>query len=73
MASKPKPDPALKDIKIKTGVVKRLAKERDMYIKEANTQEAKIQKMKDEGQDEYNIKKQVTHIASNVLCTCFFV
>ena len=30
-----------------------------MYIKEVAEQEAKVQKMKDESKDEYDIKKQV--------------
>ena len=31
-----------------------------MYLKEVVEQEAKVQKMKDESKDEYDIKKQVT-------------
>lgn len=42
-------DPRLKQLKIKTGVVKRLAKEKVMYEKEAETQRNRIQKFKDEG------------------------
>ncbi|XP_013411497.1 tubulin-specific chaperone A [Lingula anatina] len=51
-------DPRIKQIKIKTGVVKRLAKEKTMYEKEAVQQEEKIEKMKAENADEYDIKKQ---------------
>eukprot|EP00128_Syssomonas_multiformis_P007744 Colp12_sorted_trinity150504_noHs@9069 len=51
--------PALKQLKIKTGVVKRIAKEEQMYEKEVAQQEARIEKMKTEGKDEYDIKKQI--------------
>lgn len=51
-------DPRLRQIKIKTGVVKRLAKEKVMYEKEAKQQEEKIERMKTTGEDEYVIKKQ---------------
>ena len=37
-----------------------LAKEKMMYEKEVVEQERKIEKMKAEGKDEYDIKKQVT-------------
>jgi len=46
-----------RDIKIKTGVVKRLGKEKSAYQKEVIAQEAKIEKMKADGKDEYDIKK----------------
>ncbi|KAM3940523.1 tubulin-specific chaperone A [Leptodactylus fuscus] len=51
-------DPRVRQIKIKTGVVKRLSKEKLMYEKEAKQQEEKIERMKSEGGDEYVIKKQ---------------
>ncbi|XP_059062098.1 tubulin-specific chaperone A [Achroia grisella] len=51
-------DPRLRQIKIKTGVVKRIAKEKVVYEKEAELQKNRIQKIKDEGQDEHNIRKQ---------------
>ncbi|XP_030049107.1 tubulin-specific chaperone A [Microcaecilia unicolor] len=51
-------DPRLRQIKIKSGVVKRLVKEKTMYEKEAKEQEEKIERMKSEGGDEYVIKKQ---------------
>lgn len=44
-------DPRVKTIKIKTGVVKRLAKEKVMYEKEADLQKNRIQKYKDEGKN----------------------
>ncbi|KAM4879467.1 tubulin-specific chaperone A isoform 3-T3 [Sylvia borin] len=52
-------DPRLRQIKIKTGVVRRLAKEKIMYEKEAKQQEEKIEKMKAEACDDYGIKKQL--------------
>ena len=52
-------DSCLRQIKIKTGVVKRLVKEKVMYEKEAKQQEEKIEKMKAEDGENYAIKKQV--------------
>lgn len=51
-------DPRIRQIKIKTGVVRRIAKEKVVYEKEAEQQKNRIQKIKDEGQDEHNIRKQ---------------
>nr|XP_016849550.1 PREDICTED: tubulin-specific chaperone A-like [Anolis carolinensis] len=51
--------PHIGQIKIKTDVVKRLAKERVMCEKEANQQEEKTEKMKTEDPDDYSIKKQI--------------
>ena len=45
-------DPRLKQIKIKTGVLKRVGKEKLTYRKEADQQKAKIEKMKEDGKDE---------------------
>ncbi|KHJ82221.1 tubulin binding cofactor A [Oesophagostomum dentatum] len=54
-------DPAiLKQIKIQTGVVKRLVKEHASYIKEVEKETQKIEKMKAEAKnedDEYAVKK----------------
>jgi len=50
-------DPRVRQIKIKTGVVKRLVKEKMMYEKEAKQQEEKIEKMKAEDGENYAIKK----------------
>ncbi|KAG9266008.1 tubulin-specific chaperone A [Astyanax mexicanus] len=52
-------DPRIRQIKIKTGVVKRLAKEEVLYMKEAKQQEEKIEQLKAEAGDEYLIKKQM--------------
>ncbi|CAB3244190.1 unnamed protein product [Arctia plantaginis] len=51
-------DPRIRQIKIKTGVVKRIAKEKVVYEKEVDQQKNRIQKLKDEGQDEHTIRKQ---------------
>ncbi|KPJ20936.1 Tubulin-specific chaperone A [Papilio machaon] len=51
-------DPRIRQIKIKTGVVKRIAREKSLYEKEAEEQKEKVQKIKDEGQDEHDIRKQ---------------
>ncbi|KAB0802934.1 hypothetical protein PPYR_05120 [Photinus pyralis] len=51
-------DPRLKTLKIKTGVVRRLAKEKVVYEEEAEQQRARIEKFKQEGKDEYDIRKQ---------------
>lgn len=51
-------DPRIRQIKIKTGVVKRIAKEKIVYEKEVEQQKNRIQKLKDEGQDEHTIRKQ---------------
>ncbi|XP_006834662.1 PREDICTED: tubulin-specific chaperone A-like [Chrysochloris asiatica] len=51
-------DPRVRQIKIKTGVVKRLVKEKVMYEKEAKQQEEKIGKMKAEDSENYGTKKQ---------------
>eukprot|EP00794_Sanderia_malayensis_P009888 gene9888-10898_t len=55
----PGQDPRLRQIKIKTGIIKRIAKERSMYEKEVKDHEIKAEKMKEEGKDEYDIRKQI--------------
>ncbi|XP_076614556.1 tubulin-specific chaperone A [Chaetodon auriga] len=52
-------DPRLRQIKIKTGIVKRLAKEEIAYKAEAKQQEEKIERLKAEAADHYVIKKQM--------------
>lgn len=51
-------DPRLRQLRIRTGVVRRLAKERQVYFKEAEQQKKRIQKGKDTNEDEYVLKKQ---------------
>lgn len=43
-------DPRIKTLKIKTGVVKRLTKEKLMYIKETEQQREKVEKLKESGE-----------------------
>jgi len=50
-------DPRLKQLRIKTGVLRRLGKEKLSYKKEADLQMLRIEKMKREGRDEYDIMK----------------
>ena len=50
-------DPRVKNLKIKTGVVKRTGKEKLSYRIEADQQKDKIEKMKAEGKDEHDVKK----------------
>jgi tubulin-specific chaperone A len=42
-------DPRIKTLRIKTGIVRRLAKEKVMYEKDADAQRKRIQKYKNEG------------------------
>lgn len=44
-------DPRIRTLKIKTGVVKRLAKEKVTYEKEAAQQRERIQKLKEQGEN----------------------
>ena len=48
----------LKKMKIQTGVVTRISKEKTMYKKEIVTMEKHIEDMKASGKDEYDIKKR---------------
>eukprot|EP00092_Neocalanus_flemingeri_P001604 GFUD01001711.1.p1 GENE.GFUD01001711.1~~GFUD01001711.1.p1 ORF type:complete len:140 (-),score=62.16 GFUD01001711.1:152-571(-) len=50
-------DPRIKQLKIKTGVVKRVGKEKLSYMKEADQQKAKIEKMIEEGKDIHDVRK----------------
>lgn len=51
-------DPRIKQLKIKTGVVKRIAKEKTSYEKEAEQEKKRAEKFASEGKDEHVIKKQ---------------
>ncbi|KAL1489150.1 hypothetical protein ABEB36_014091 [Hypothenemus hampei] len=51
-------DPRIKTLKIKTGVVRRLTKEKTTYEKEADQQKNRIGKLKNQGTDEHTIKKE---------------
>lgn len=58
LACKKMSDPRIRTLKIKTGVVKRLAKEKVTYEREAAQQRERIQKLKEQDKDGYDIKKQ---------------
>lgn len=47
-----------KNLKIKTGTLRRLTKEKLMYEQEAKTLQEKLKQYKEDGKDEYFIKKQ---------------
>ena len=51
-------DARLRQLRIKSGVVKRLAKEKVTYEKEATEQQEKIHKLKEQNKDSHVIKKQ---------------
>ncbi|XP_055542399.1 tubulin-specific chaperone A [Wyeomyia smithii] len=51
-------DPRLRQLTIKTGVVKRLSKEKTVYEKEVVTQQNRIDKLKAAGSDDHDIRKQ---------------
>jgi tubulin-specific chaperone A len=48
----------LRDLKIKSGAVKRTTKEYIYYFKELKREKERLEKMKSEGKDEYDIKQQ---------------
>ena len=48
-----------KQLRIQTGVVKRLGKEKLSYIKEMELNTAKIEKLREAGKDEYDIKQAI--------------
>ena len=54
------PDEMSTDQKLKTqlGIAKRMVKEVNSYEKEVATNEARVQKMRDDGKDPYDIRKQ---------------
>ena len=52
------PVPGNKKLKIQIGVCKRMKKEVESYEKEVITNESKVQKMRDDGKDIYDIRKQ---------------
>ncbi|CAG9817129.1 unnamed protein product [Phaedon cochleariae] len=51
-------DPRIRTLKIKTGVVKRLTKEKTVYEREAELQKTRVEKFKEQKKDEYDIRKQ---------------
>ncbi len=55
----------LEQAKTKLGACKRLSKETSSYEEEARVNEAKVQKMKSENQDEHDIQKQEEILAES--------
>lgn len=51
-------DPRLRQLTIKTGVVKRLSKEKTVYEKEVVTERNRIEKFKAAGSDDHVLRKQ---------------
>ncbi len=49
-----------RQIKIKAGAVKRLRRELALYIEEQEKEQAKVQKLRDEGADPHDIKYAVS-------------
>lgn len=50
-------DPRLRQITIKTGVLKRITKEKTVYQREVNEQKARIERCKADGKDDHVLKK----------------
>lgn len=51
-------DPRLRQLIIKTGVVKRLAKEKTVCEKEIITEQKRLEKLKGDGADDHVLRKQ---------------
>uniref|UniRef100_G3MQY0 Tubulin-specific chaperone A n=2 Tax=Amblyomma TaxID=6942 RepID=G3MQY0_AMBMU len=48
----------VRQLKIKTGVVKRMTKDKASYLKEVEVERERIAKMKEMGREEYDVKRQ---------------
>merc|ERR1711911_221936 len=51
-------DPRLRSMKIKTGVVTRITKEKTSYEKETQSEKDRLQKFKEQGEDDHVLRKQ---------------
>ncbi|XP_019712012.1 tubulin-specific chaperone A [Hippocampus comes] len=60
-------DPRIRQIKIKTGVLKRLAKEEASYRTEAKQQEEKIDQLKETGADAFLIKQHMASLQETIM------
>lgn len=58
-------DPRLRQLTIKTGVVKRLTKEKTVYEREVLQQRVRIERLRVEGKDDHVLRK-VIHSASDL-------
>ncbi|XP_067615367.1 tubulin-specific chaperone A [Eurosta solidaginis] len=61
-------DPRLRQLTIKTGVVKRLTKEKSVCEKEVVTEQKRLERFKGEGADEHVLNKQ-----QEVISECFMM
>lgn len=50
-------DPRLRQLTIKTGVLRRLTKEKTVYEREVHEQRARIEKLKAAGKDDHVLRK----------------
>ncbi|XP_061658151.1 tubulin-specific chaperone A [Syngnathoides biaculeatus] len=60
-------DPRIRQIKIKTGVLKRLAKEEASYRTEAKQQEEKIEQLKAAAADAFLIKQHMASLQETIM------
>jgi tubulin-specific chaperone A len=60
-------DPRLRQIFIKTGVVKRYAKEKVSYEKEHQQEQNRMQKFRNENRDEHDLRKQEEVIQESLM------
>lgn len=60
-------DPRLRQIFIKTNVIKRYTKEKLSYEKETVIEQKRMQRFKDEKRDEHDIRKQEEVIQENLM------
>ncbi|XP_077399277.1 tubulin-specific chaperone A [Vanacampus margaritifer] len=60
-------DPRIRQIKIKTGVLRRLAKEEASYKTEAKQQEEKIEQLKADAADTYLIKQHLASLQETIM------
>lgn len=61
-------DPRLRQITIKSGVLRRLAKEKTVYEREVDQQKARIERLRAEGKDDHVLRKVFTTNDSNHEC-----
>lgn len=60
-------DPRIRQIFIKSNVVKRYAKEKHSYEKEAEKEKNRLEKFKSENRDEHDLKKQEEVIQESLM------
>lgn len=60
-------DPRLRQIFIKSGVVKRYTKEKISYEKEADKEKQRLERFRQENRDEHDLKKQEEVVQENLM------